>query len=87
MNIKLTEKKDIIKKRKLLSGIVMSDKMKDTVVVAVSRYKKHKKYGKFINKVKRYKAHDKGNMHKVGDKVQIEQTRPISKDKTFKIIN
>ena len=46
MNIKLTEKKDIIKKHKLLSGIVMSDKMKDTVVVAVSRYKKHKKYGK-----------------------------------------
>jgi small subunit ribosomal protein S17 len=82
-----TEQKNIVKKQKTLSGVVVSDKMTDTAVVAVERYVKHPKYGKFIKRVKRYKAHDKDNQHKVGEKVSIEQTRPISKDKTFKIIN
>ncbi|MBL7045071.1 MAG: 30S ribosomal protein S17 [Parcubacteria group bacterium] len=75
------------KKQKTLSGVVVSDKMTDTAVVAVERYVKHPKYGKFIKRLKKYKAHDKGNQSKIGDKVSIEQTRPISKDKTFKIIN
>lgn len=75
-----------IKKRKTLSGIVVSDKMKDTAVVAVERFVKHPKYGKFIKRVKRYKAHDKDNTHRVGEKVSIESTRPISKDKAFIII-
>jgi small subunit ribosomal protein S17 len=75
-----------IKKRKTLSGIVVSDKMKDTAVVAVERFVKHPKYGKFIKRVKRYKAHDRDNQHKVGEKVKIEQTRPISKSKSFRII-
>ncbi len=74
------------KKKKVLSGIVVSDKMKDTAVVAVERFVKHPKYGKYIKRVKKYKAHDKDNMHKVGDKVNIESTKPISKDKAFKII-
>lgn len=74
------------KKQKTLSGVVVSDKMTDTAVVAVERYVKHPKYGKFIKRMKKYKAHDKGNQHKIGDKVSIEQTRPISKDKTFIII-
>jgi len=83
-----TEQKNIdLKKQKTLSGVVVSDKMTDTAVVAVERYVKHPKYGKFIKQSKRYKAHDKGNQYKIGDKVSIEQTRPISKDKTFKIIN
>ena len=75
------------KKVKTLSGLIVSDKMIDTAVVAVERYIKHPKYGKFIKRIKRYKAHDKGNQHKVGDRVKIQQTRPISKDKSFKIIN
>ncbi|MBT3282800.1 30S ribosomal protein S17 [bacterium] len=76
-----------VKKQKTLNGVVVSDKMTDTAVVAVERYVKHPKYGKFIKRLKKYKAHDKGNQHEIGDKVTIEQTRPISKDKTFKIIN
>lgn len=87
MNIESKTKENTTKKRKTLSGVIVSDKMKDTVVVAVSRYIKHPRYGKFIKRVKRYKADDKGNTRKVGEKVKIEQTRPISKDKTFRIIN
>lgn len=87
MDIELKTKENTTKKRKTLSGVIVSDKMKDTVVVAVSRYIKHPKYGKFIKRVKRYKADDKGNTRKTGEKVKIEQTRPISKDKTFRIIN
>ncbi|MEK7184619.1 MAG: 30S ribosomal protein S17 [Patescibacteria group bacterium] len=73
--------------RKNLSGIVVSDKMKDTIVVLVNRYVKNKKYHKFVNIHKKYKAHDAGNTKKIGDKVTIESCRPISKDKSFKIIS
>jgi len=75
-----------LKKHKTLQGIVISDKMKDTVVVEVSRYAKHPKYGKYLNLRKKYKAHDAGNTKKIGDKVEIEKTRPMSKDKHFKVI-
>jgi len=71
---------------KRLSGVVVSDKMKDTVVVLVERYIKHHKYQKFIQRRKRFQAHDAGNVAKVGDKVTIEETRPISKNKHFKIL-
>lgn len=74
-------------KRKTLQGVVTSTKMKDTVVVEVSRYMKHPKYGKYITIRKKYKAHDAGNTKKEGEKVIIEQTRPISKDKHFKIVS
>ena len=87
MDNKTEQKNTETKRAKTLSGIVVSDKMTDTAVVAVERYVKHPKYGKFIKRVKKYKAHDKDNQHKIGDKVMIEQTRPISKDKSFKIIN
>ena len=70
----------------ILSGIVTSDKMKDTIVVEVGRYFKHPKYGKYINKHKKYKVHDAGNTKKIGDKVSIVETKPISKDKHFKVI-
>lgn len=73
------------KKRKL-TGIVTSDKMKDTCVVLVQRYVKIPKYEKFIQRSKKYKADDKGNTKKIGDKVTIEECRPISKDKHFKVI-
>ena len=73
-------------KRKLLSGVVVSDKMKDTVVVLVERYVKNEKYQKFVNMSKRYKVHDLGNTTKVGDKVTIESCRPISRHKSFRIV-
>jgi small subunit ribosomal protein S17 len=72
---------------KILSGVVVSDKMKDTIVVSVERYVKHPKYQKFINHRKRYKAHDAGNTVKVGEKVSIQECAPISKDKHFKLLS
>ncbi len=76
----------IAKPKKILKGVVVSDKMDKTVVVLVSRFVEHKKYGKRIKKNKKYKAHDENNTKKVGDKVEIEETRPISKDKKFKVV-
>ena len=73
-------------RRQKFSGVVVSDKMKDTVVVVVERYVKNPKYQKFVTLRKRYKVHDVGNTKKVGDKVMIESCRPISKHKSFKII-
>ena len=73
------------KKRKL-TGTVVSDKMKDTCVVVVNRYIKVPKYEKFIMRSKKYKADDKGNTKKIGDKATIEEGRPISKDKHFRIV-
>lgn len=71
---------------RILSGVVVSTKMKDTVVVQVNRFVKHAKYAKFMQITKRFKAHDAGNTKNVGDKVEIKETRPISKDKHFIII-
>ncbi len=79
-------KDNIQPKHKTLSGVVVSDKMKDTIVVLVERYVKHQKYHKFMKLRKRYKVHDAGNIKKVGDKVMIESCRPISRHKSFKII-
>ena len=71
---------------KRFSGVVVSDKMKDTVVINVARFVKHPKYGKFMKRNKNIKAHDAGNTKKIGDKVTIEECRPISKDKNFKVV-
>jgi small subunit ribosomal protein S17 len=73
--------------RKVLSGVVVSNKMKDTVVVKVNRYFKHPKYQKYIMKSKRYAADDPGNTQAVGAKVLIEECRPISKTKRFRIVS
>ena len=72
---------------KVLSGKVVSVKMKDTMVVAVERFVKHPKYEKYIQITKRYKAHDVGNQKKLGESVTIKETRPISKDKNFIVVN
>jgi small subunit ribosomal protein S17 len=72
--------------RKTLTGIVVSDKMKDTIVVRVGRFVKNPKYGKYVTSHKKYKVHDAGNTKKIGDKVMIESCRPMSKDKSFKVI-
>lgn len=74
------------KTKKTLTGIVVSDKMNKTIVVLVDRFIKHPKYGKYLKRSKRYKAHDAENKYKEGDKVTIEETKPISKDKAFKVV-
>ncbi len=82
---KQTEKTDKVEKGKILKGVVVSDKMDKTVVVSVSRFVKHPKYGKYYQKNKKYKAHDEENKFHTGDKVEIMETKPISKDKRFKV--
>lgn len=72
--------------KKVLSGVVVSDKMKDTATVLVERFVKVPKYNKYVTMTKKYKAHDVGNTKKIGDKVQIQECRPISKDKHFIVI-
>lgn len=74
------------KTRKQLKGVVVSDKMAKTVTVLVERFVKHPKYGKYFTISKKYKAHDEANTYKEGDKVVIEECRPISKDKSFTVI-
>ncbi len=75
------------KNQKTLNGVVVSDKMEKTIVVSVNRFVKHSKYGKYRKISKKYKAHDEENKFKVGDGVTIEECKPISKDKSFKIVN
>lgn len=74
------------KMKKILSGTVVSIKMKNTVVVAIERKVAHKLYGKLIKVTKRLKADTNGMDIKLGEVVKIEQTRPLSKDKNFKVI-
>jgi small subunit ribosomal protein S17 len=80
-------KKEIKSKASTLKGVVVSDKMDKTVTVSVSRFVKHPLYGKFYKINKKYKAHDEDNKYKVGDKVEIVGTKPISKDKKFKVVS
>ena len=76
--------KEQVKNKKTLNGTVVSDKMDKTIVVSINRYVKYPlKYGKFRKISKRIKAHDETNECKIGDKVTIEETVPISKDKAF----
>ncbi len=72
--------------KKLLQGIVVSDKMQKTVVVQVERIKEHPKYKRRFKVHKKYKAHDQNQEYHVGDRVEIEETKPISKDKTWTVI-
>lgn len=72
------------RKRKLI-GIVTSDKMDKTRVVLVERRFSHVKYGKFLTARKKYKAHDERNEYKVGDKVEIVESRPLSREKRWKV--
>ncbi len=77
--------KKINQKRKL-TGVVVSDKMSKTRVVLISRLKKHPKYLKYFKASSRFKAHDEKNEYKVGDTVIIEESRPISREKRWKIV-
>lgn len=73
-------------KGKVLSGTVVSNKMKDTVVVEVQRFEKHPKYQKFIKRSKKFKAQDVGNTKNIGERVEIREVKPISKDKHFVVV-
>ena len=74
------------KTKKTLSGTVVSDAMDKTVVVEVKRFVQHPKYKKFYTKTKKYHAHDEENRYKVGDVVEIVETRPLSKHKSFTVV-
>lgn len=74
-------------KRRQYTGIVVSDKMQKTRVVQVASLSKHPKYGRIEKKVNKFKVHDEKNDAKIGDTVRIEETRPISKDKRYRLLN
>lgn len=73
-------------KRKEFIGTVISDKMQKTVIVKIMRLSKHAKYGKIVKKYNKFKAHDELGSAKSGDTVRIVETRPLSKDKRFRVV-
>ncbi len=73
--------------RKQLTGVVTSDKMDKTVVVAVTTTKRHPIYGKVMRLVKKYKAHDENNECREGDRVQIIESKPISRHKRWAVVS
>jgi small subunit ribosomal protein S17 len=75
------------KLRKTKTGTVSSDKMNKTITVAVERKVKHPIYGKFVKKTTKFHAHDEKNEAKPGDVVKIEETRPLSKTKRWRLVN
>ena len=74
-------------RRKTLVGMVTSDKMDKTIVVTVEDFVRHYLYGKAVKKTKKVKAHDENNECEIGDKVRIMETRPLSKDKRWRLVN
>jgi len=73
--------------RKVKTGKVVSDKMNKTIVVAVEDSVKHPLYKKIVKRMQRFKAHDESNECKIGDYVKIMETRPLSKDKNWRLVN
>ena len=72
--------------RKVMVGIVSSNKMDKTVVVSVETSVKHKLYGKIVKRTYKLKAHDENNECQIGDKVKVMETRPLSKDKRWRVV-
>ena len=72
---------------RVLKGTVVASKMQDTITVAVERYTKHKKYKKFVRSTKQNLVHDQGNTAEVGAKVEIIETKPISRRKRFVLLS
>ena len=72
--------------KRILQGVVVSDKQDKTVVVSVERQVMHPVYKKFIRKSKKYAAHDENNQCGVGDRVKVMETRPLSKDKRWRVV-
>ncbi|HOA07230.1 MAG TPA: 30S ribosomal protein S17 [Spirochaetota bacterium] len=75
------------KQSKQLTGSVVSDKMDKTVVVKIEKMEKHPLYKKFVKKSKKVKAHDENNECGIGDVVTIEEARPLSKDKRYRLVS
>ncbi|RJQ14600.1 30S ribosomal protein S17 [Candidatus Parcubacteria bacterium] len=75
-----------VKYHRQLRGVVVSDKMQKTIVVAVSSYKKHSKYQKYFKLTKRFKVHDPDGKYHVGDRVIIKESRPLSKEKRWVVV-
>ncbi len=73
-------------KRKVYRGVVVSDKMDKTITVAVDKYQKDRLYGKRIKKTKKFSVHDEENIAGIGDTVAIMETRPLSKNKRFRLL-
>lgn len=73
--------------QKIREGVVVSDKMQKTIVVSVERLVPHAKYHKFVRVRRRFKVHDEGNECKVGDRVRIQETRPLSRDKRWRLLS
>ena len=71
--------------RRSVHGVVTSDKMDKTITVLVETYKRHAKYGKRVKYIKKFKAHDENNECNIGDRVEIMETRPLSKDKRWRL--
>ena len=74
-------------RRKTKVGFVVGDKMDKTIVVAVEDFVRHSLYGKAVKRTKKFKAHDENNECNIGDKVRIMETRPLSKDKRWRLVN
>ena len=72
--------------RKVLRGAVVSDKMDKTIVVEINTSKRHPKYGRHVKFTTKFKAHDENNEARVGDIVEVMETRPLSKDKHFRLV-
>ena len=72
--------------RKTRTGVVVSDKMDKTIVVEIRERVKHPLYGKIMNRTKRFKVHDENNECGIGDMVRIMETRPLSKDKNWRLL-
>ncbi|MDR2487705.1 MAG: 30S ribosomal protein S17 [Clostridiales Family XIII bacterium] len=73
--------------RKTRVGVVVSDKMDKTITVAVEDFVRHSLYGKAVKRTKKFKAHDEENQCQIGDKVRIMETRPLSRDKRWRLVN
>jgi small subunit ribosomal protein S17 len=73
-------------RRKIRTGQVISDKMDKTVVVSITSLVKHPLYGRFVKKTKKFKAHDENNECGIGDRVLLMETRPLSKDKRWRVV-
>ncbi len=76
---------DTRNKRRIIQGVVVSDSMDKTIVVLTERLVKHPKFHKYMRRHVKYKAHDEGNVCRNGDKVQIAESRPLSKDKRWRV--
>ncbi|MBI4128518.1 MAG: 30S ribosomal protein S17 [Parcubacteria group bacterium] len=76
----------VAKKARILKGVIVSDRMNKTVVVAVTRLKKHPKYGRRFRVTKRYKAHDETQTYHTGETVYIKESKPISREKRWTVV-